>query len=137
MGGVSGHRCSCLLCANPAYSRLLRTCGRRTRAPLCCCRQVIDSTTIDRVNILQAALQAMREAALQLPRGSFDFLLVDGNKVPEQLPVPAEAVVKGDGTCSCIAAASIIAKVGFPQFSPGTLLPDYLRSKFANAHCVL
>uniref|UniRef100_A0A7S3QKU4 Ribonuclease n=1 Tax=Dunaliella tertiolecta TaxID=3047 RepID=A0A7S3QKU4_DUNTE len=73
--------------------------------------QVIDSTTIDRINILQAALRAMREAAMQLPKGSFDYLLVDGNKVPEGLPAPAEAVVKGDATSSCIAAASVIAKV--------------------------
>ncbi|KAF5835865.1 ribonuclease H-like domain-containing protein [Dunaliella salina] len=73
--------------------------------------QVIDSATIDRINILQAALRAMREAAMQLPKGSFDYLLVDGNKVPEGLHVPAEAVVKGDSKSSCIAAASIIAKV--------------------------
>eukprot|EP00967_Tisochrysis_lutea_P071333 scaffold94663_cov18-Tisochrysis_lutea.AAC.1 len=53
----------------------------------------------------------MREAAMQLPKGSFDYLLVDGNKVPEGLPAPAEAVVKGDATSSCIAAASVIAKV--------------------------
>eukprot|EP00983_Pelagomonas_calceolata_P074281 1152493-Pelagomonas_calceolata.AAC.7 len=79
-------------------------------------RQVIDSTTIDRINILQAALRAMREAAMQLPKGSFDYLLVDGNKVPEGLPAPAEAVVKGDATSSCIAAASVIAKgYGVPE----------------------
>ncbi|GFR51375.1 hypothetical protein Agub_g13802, partial [Astrephomene gubernaculifera] len=43
--------------------------------------------------------------------GVLDFLLVDGNRMPKDLPVPARTVVKGDATCSCIAAASCIAKV--------------------------
>lgn len=59
---------------------------------------------------------------MQLPKGSFDYLLVDGNKVPEGLHVPAEAVVKGDSKSSCIAAASIIAKVGIVLLF-GSVLP--------------
>jgi len=78
---------------------------------------VVDHTTIDRINVLQAALRAMRDAAVSLPSGSFHFLLVDGNKIPEELPCPAEAVIKGDATCSCVAAASIIAKVNTPYQS--------------------
>ena len=64
---------------------------------------------IDRVNILQATLLAMRRAVVRLsqrPR----MVLVDGNRVP-LLPFPAEAVVRGDARCLSIAAASIVAKV--------------------------
>jgi hypothetical protein len=75
---------------------------------------VTDHQEIDRINILQASLGAMRQAAESLLAacpGALNFLLVDGNRMPQGLPVPAQAVVKGDATCTCIAAASIIAKV--------------------------
>lgn len=65
---------------------------------------------IDRLNILQASLEAMRRALLALPR-SPDFALVDGNRLPKGLPCPSEAIVKGDSRVAAIAAASIIAKV--------------------------
>lgn len=39
------------------------------------------------------------------------YALIDGNRVPKELPFPAEAMVKGDGREYCIAAASILAKV--------------------------
>lgn len=64
---------------------------------------------IDRVNILQATLRAMARAVKRLNPGA-DFVLVDGNKAPE-LPVPCRTVVRGDGKCNSIAAASILAKV--------------------------
>lgn len=61
-------------------------------------------------NILGATIWAMREAVLHLmPRA--DFVLVDGNKIPPGLPVPARAVVSGDAQSLSIAAASILAKV--------------------------
>jgi ribonuclease HII len=65
---------------------------------------------IDQINILQASLLAMRRAldGLTRPPG---FVLVDGNRLPANLPYPAKAVVKGDDRCLSIAAASIIAKV--------------------------
>ena len=65
---------------------------------------------IDAINILQATYLAMRRAiaALRLPP---DHLLIDGNRLPADLPSPAQAVVKGDGRVMSIAAASIIAKV--------------------------
>jgi ribonuclease HII len=64
---------------------------------------------IDRLNILRAALLAMRRAVLRLhPRPN--LVLVDGAIVPE-LPCPARAVIGGDGTEAAIAAASIVAKV--------------------------
>jgi ribonuclease HII len=64
---------------------------------------------IDRLNILQATFLAMQRAvaALALPP---DHLLIDGNRLPKDLLCPAQAIVKGDGRCMSIAAASIIAK---------------------------
>ena len=65
---------------------------------------------LDRYNILQATLLAMRRAVNELnvlPRR----LLIDGNCLPKELPYPAEAIIKGDAKVVSIAAASIIAKV--------------------------
>lgn len=65
---------------------------------------------IDRLNILQATLLAMRRAIAGLrpvPAG----VLIDGNRLPEGLALPARAVVGGDGLETVIAAASIVAKV--------------------------
>ena len=64
---------------------------------------------IDRLNILQATLLAMRRAVeglRLLPRS----VLVDGNRLPV-LRVPATAIVGGDATVPAISAASILAKV--------------------------
>jgi ribonuclease HII len=64
---------------------------------------------IDKINILQATMLAMRRAveALDLPPA---FALIDGNRLPA-LACPARAIVKGDGRVLSIAAASIVAKV--------------------------
>ncbi|MBO6550068.1 MAG: ribonuclease HII [Rhizobiales bacterium] len=70
---------------------------------------IADVERIDNDNILKASLWAMGQSVADLsirPRS----VLVDGNKLPE-LPVPALALVKGDGRSLSIAAASIIAKV--------------------------
>jgi ribonuclease HII len=64
---------------------------------------------IDSLNILQASLMAMRRAVAALPIAP-GHALVDGNRLPEGLPCPATAVVKGDGRSVSIAAASIVAK---------------------------
>lgn len=64
---------------------------------------------IDRVNILQASLLAMQRAVAGLVPGP-THVMVDGNRTPA-LPVPATAVIGGDGRVAEIAAASIIAKV--------------------------
>ncbi|KAG7380637.1 hypothetical protein PHYPSEUDO_006978 [Phytophthora pseudosyringae] len=70
---------------------------------------------IDEINILQASLESMAksvaEVAEQLQQKDKTFVLVDGNKLPPTLELPAEAVVKGDSKVFSIAAASIIAKV--------------------------
>ncbi|PSQ95073.1 MAG: ribonuclease HII [Bacteroidetes bacterium SW_9_63_38] len=67
---------------------------------------------IDDLNILQAALTAMRRAAGNCDPAP-DFLLVDGNQWSRSLtdaPWPYETVVQGDATSQSIAAASILAK---------------------------
>ncbi|WP_054286433.1 ribonuclease HII [Gulbenkiania mobilis] len=64
---------------------------------------------IDRLNILQATFLAMQRAVAGLavvPARA----LIDGNRVPRQFPVAAEAIVKGDATEPAISAASILAK---------------------------
>jgi len=64
---------------------------------------------IDRINILQATLVAMRRAVEGLAVRPHE-VLVDGNRCPE-LPCPARAIVGGDASEPVIAAASILAKV--------------------------
>jgi ribonuclease HII len=70
---------------------------------------VIDNATIDRVNIRQATLLAMREALQQLPI-SPDYLLIDAMTLPDRT-IPQEGIIHGDARSVSIAAASIIAKV--------------------------
>ncbi len=64
---------------------------------------------IDRMNILQASLHAMRRAVESLDVRP-DCIIVDGRQVPD-IDVPALAVVRGDSRCASVAAASIVAKV--------------------------
>ena len=70
----------------------------------------VDVDEIDRINILQASLKAMTIAVSELKQQP-DFVMIDGNKIPADLNIKAEAVVKGDDRVACISAASIIAKV--------------------------
>jgi ribonuclease HII len=65
---------------------------------------------VDRINVLQASLTAMRRALAALPLAA-DYALIDGNMVPKGLCCPARAVVGGDAISASIAAASIVAKV--------------------------
>lgn len=69
---------------------------------------------IDRLNILNATMLAMRRAVQGLPVQP-SRVIVDGNRVPD-LPVPAEAVVGGDDLVQEVAAASILAKVVRDRF---------------------
>jgi ribonuclease HII len=69
----------------------------------------VDVETIDRINIRNASLLAMRMAAERLPLRP-DFLLIDGLDTIDW-PCPQQAVVKGDATSYSIAAASVLAKV--------------------------
>lgn len=70
---------------------------------------------IDKVNILNASLNGMAEAVKSLSL-TVDLALVDGNKVPPNMPCAVESVVKGDGTSMSIAAASILAKVSRDRY---------------------
>ena len=70
---------------------------------------MVDETTIDEINILQATLRAMEQAVAGLSIRPA-AVLVDGNREPA-LDVPVRCIVGGDGRCACIAAASILAKV--------------------------
>jgi ribonuclease HII len=69
----------------------------------------VEPTEIDRINIHQASLLAMRraiEALIPLP----GFVLVDGFRIPH-LVIPQRSVVGGDRRSTANAAASILAKV--------------------------
>ncbi len=69
----------------------------------------VDQFRIDKVNILQATILAMKKAIGQLQPPP-DYLLIDGKYLPKFI-YPAEAIISGDSKCASIAAASIIAKV--------------------------
>jgi ribonuclease HII len=64
---------------------------------------------IDRLNILNASLLAMRRAYAALPVKP-DLALIDGNRCPK-LPCAAKAIIGGDRTVPASSAASILAKV--------------------------
>lgn len=68
------------------------------------------SAEIDRINILQASLLAMRRAVLKL-KVQPELCLVDGNQSVPDLPMPQRTMVKGDQRSLEIAAASVVAKV--------------------------
>lgn len=94
-----------------------------------------DPYQIDEMNIFQATLMCMREAArrlaLALMRDDREILvLVDGNQTIPNLDLPGvkqQAVVGGDNIHKCIAAASIVAKVHRDQYmvSLDDILPVY------------
>lgn len=69
---------------------------------------------IDRINILQATLLAMRRAVEGLGCAP-DDIWVDGNRCPDW-PWRSQAVVKGDDRVAAIAAASILAKTDRDHF---------------------
>lgn len=70
---------------------------------------IIDNKIIDKVNILEATFDAMREAVINLHRQP-GYLLIDGNFF-RSIGIPYSTVISGDSKCLSIAAASIIAKV--------------------------
>ena len=70
----------------------------------------ISPQEIDRINILQASLKAMENAYSAMGLAA-SYALIDGNKIPKNIPCPARAIVKGDSKSKSIAAASILAKV--------------------------
>ena len=72
--------------------------------------EFVECREIDRLNILQATLIGMRRA-LEGLSPSADAARIDGNRLPQVLPCPAEALVGGDAIEPAIMAASILAKV--------------------------
>ncbi len=70
---------------------------------------------IDRENILHATLGGMRRAVEELEITPH-LVLVDGNRCPEDLAMPAQPVVKGDAASASIGAASILAKVSRDRY---------------------
>jgi ribonuclease HII len=101
--------------AGLADSKVLSAPQRETLArqivahALCHAIVAVDEAEIDRLNILHATMAAMGRAARRLwPRPA--EILVDGNRLPAGLGVPARAIVKGDATEPAISAASILAK---------------------------
>ena len=69
----------------------------------------VDVETIDRINIRQASLLAMKRAVETLALTP-DYLLIDGLDTID-FPCPQQSCIQGDGTSFSIAAASILAKV--------------------------
>ena len=100
----------------PQDSKVLRPAARwdayrqiRRRA-VACALGVLSAAEVDRLNILQATMVAMRLAVERLNAPPLDFVLIDGNRLPA-LKIEARAVVGGDRQSVSIAAASIVAKV--------------------------
>lgn len=125
----------------------------------------IEHNEIDEINILQSSLKAMKLAVegllLKLNKKSTNnsstvirsnvenqcIALIDGNKIPTNMPIPTVSIVKGDSLIYSIAAASILAKVtrdnimkeydvlypeynllenkGYPTFQHRTILSTY------------
>jgi ribonuclease HII len=85
-----------------------------------------DEKQIDEMNILQATMHSMKQSILQILTTEPTTLLIDGpyfhaitrfNKDLQRLEqIPHECVVNGDNTYTCIAAASILAKVARDEY---------------------
>lgn len=80
-----------------------------TRQCVSYCVAFVEPEEIDRINILQATIKAMRQAVAGLEKTP-DLLLVDAVRLPD-VPMPVQAMIKGDTLSVSIAAASILAKV--------------------------
>lgn len=74
------------------------------------CVVVVEPEEIDRLNIFQATMAGMSRAVAGLAPAAVEAL-VDGNKLPRDLPCPGRAIVGGDALEPAISAASILAKV--------------------------
>ena len=81
---------------------------------LCYSIETASVQEIDKINILQATLLAMKRAIEGLKQTP-DIALIDGNVLPK-VQVPSRAIVKGDALSHSIACASILAKVSRDRF---------------------
>lgn len=71
---------------------------------------MVEAEEIDRLNIFQATMAGMSRAIASLTPSATEAL-IDGNKLPKDLPCPGRAIVGGDALEPAISAASILAKV--------------------------
>lgn len=74
------------------------------------CIVLVDADEIDRINIFQATMSGMTRAVTGLVPVAQEAL-IDGNRLPKDLPCPGRAIVRGDALEPAISAASILAKV--------------------------
>lgn len=70
--------------------------------------QFISPEKIDEINILNASILGMQQAALKLSMRP-EFVIVDGNRF-HAFEIPHKCFVQGDGIYRSIAAASVLAK---------------------------
>ncbi|MEG2928434.1 MAG: ribonuclease HII [Oscillospiraceae bacterium] len=75
----------------------------------------VDEKKIDEINILNATLLGMKTAVKQLDLTP-NLVLIDGNKLPNDMPIESRAIIKGDSQSMSIAAASILAKVSRDRY---------------------
>ena len=96
----------------------------------------VEVEEIDRINILQATLVGMRRALETLPMQP-TLALIDGNRLPRDLPCPARAIVGGDASEPAISAASILAKVHRDRLmcAYDTQYPGYGFAQLSHRNC--
>jgi ribonuclease HII len=70
---------------------------------------MVEPAKIDRVNILNASIEAMHQALEQLQMVP-EFIMVDGNRFRKFGNIPHQCIVQGDKKHLSIAAASVLAK---------------------------
>lgn len=69
----------------------------------------ISPQEIDKINILEARMEGFKRAIAGLKK--VDYAIIDGNKIPKDINIDIDCLVKGDEKLACISAASILAKV--------------------------
>lgn len=91
---------------------------------------VVGHETIDKINILQASLFAMKKS-IEACKNKPDYVLIDGNKKIPRLMTKQQTIISGDAKVFCIAAASIIAKVSrdFLMLQEDKKYPEYQFAK--------
>jgi ribonuclease HII len=86
-----------------------KLCGRIQERAIACALGAASVREIERYNIYQASVLAMKRALMRL-QVQPNHVIIDG-KAMRTLPIPHTAVVHGDARCFSIACASIVAKV--------------------------
>ncbi len=91
---------------------------------------IVDNHEIDKINILNASIEAMHRALNGL-KTKPQFILIDGNKFKPYKNIEHQTIVKGDGKFASIAAASILAKTFRDDYMKEIDLkhPEYLWKK--------